>query len=257
MVVKTGQQQEVIALVRDSTPEQLGLAGLLWTRDAVAELLARRVVGCWLAETDPAICGQARREGGVVLWLDELGGGFGCGEALLGAGRPDPGHQADGKRFGATCSAPSLTRGWGGFASLWVVHRGNVGRLLRRLRRDCGGRRVHLIVDGHPVHRAKLVSAWLGRHADRIQLCFLPGYRPELDPVELLNHDVQANAAGRRRSRSAGELRDELQDNCVVGSGSHRSWSASSTIRQLGETTCLALVWAVLDRASLGWRGPP
>jgi hypothetical protein len=28
--------------------------------------------------------------------------------------------------------------------------------------------------------------------------------------VELLNHDVKANAAGRRRARSAGELRGEL-----------------------------------------------
>jgi transposase len=33
------QQQEVIALVRDATPDQLGLAGFLWTRDAVAELI--------------------------------------------------------------------------------------------------------------------------------------------------------------------------------------------------------------------------
>ena len=30
---------------------------------------------------------------------------------------------------------------------------------LGRLLRDCGGRKVHLIVDGHPVHRAKRVSA--------------------------------------------------------------------------------------------------
>jgi transposase len=82
---------------------------------------------------------------------------------------------------------------------------------LGRLLRDCGGRKVHLIVDGHPVHRAKLVSAWVGRHADRIELHFLPGYSPELNPVELLNHDVKANAAGRRRPRSAGELRNELQ----------------------------------------------
>jgi transposase len=81
---------------------------------------------------------------------------------------------------------------------------------LRRLLRDCGGRRVHLIVDGHPVHRSKLVSAWVGRHAERIELHFLPGYSPELNPVELLNHDVKANAAGRRRPRSAAELRDEL-----------------------------------------------
>jgi transposase len=105
---------------------------------------------------------------------------------------------------------------------------------LGRLLRDCGGRRVHLIVDGHPVHRAKLVSAWVGRHAEWIELHFLPGYSPELNPVELLNHDVKANAAGRRRPRSAGELRKELHGICVVGSGSQRSWSASSNIRRPG-----------------------
>ena len=102
------QQQELIALVRDSTPDQLGLAEFLWTRDAVAELIAQRY-GRWLARTTvggylrgwgfspqrpqhraleqnpaavralagrdrvPAICAQARREGGVVLWLDEMG----------------------------------------------------------------------------------------------------------------------------------------------------------------------------------------
>jgi transposase len=101
------QQQELIALVRESTPDQLGLAGFLWTRDAVAELisqrygllLARTTVGAylrgwgfspqrpqhraleqnpaavrrWLTTDDPAIRAQARRQGGVVLWLDEMG----------------------------------------------------------------------------------------------------------------------------------------------------------------------------------------
>src|ERR687897_399779 len=83
------------------------LAAFLWTREAVSELisqrygllLARTTVGAylrgwgfspqrpqhraleqnpaavrrWLAETYPAIRAQARREGGVVLWLDEMG----------------------------------------------------------------------------------------------------------------------------------------------------------------------------------------
>src|SRR5215208_5357805 len=44
------QQQEVIALVRETTPDQLGLAGLLWTREAVGELIARRY-GLRLART--------------------------------------------------------------------------------------------------------------------------------------------------------------------------------------------------------------
>jgi transposase len=44
------QQQELIALVRESTPDQLGLPGFLWTRDAVAELIGQRY-GLLLAPT--------------------------------------------------------------------------------------------------------------------------------------------------------------------------------------------------------------
>ena len=39
-----------MALVRDSTPDQLGLPGLLLTREAVAELIGQRYVR-WLART--------------------------------------------------------------------------------------------------------------------------------------------------------------------------------------------------------------
>jgi DDE superfamily endonuclease len=51
---------------------------------------------------------------------------------------------------------------------------------LHRLVRDLAGRKVHLILDGQPVHRAKLVSGWVAQRPTRIQLHFLPGYRPEL-----------------------------------------------------------------------------
>lgn len=35
---------------------------------------------------------------------------------------------------------------------------------------------------------------------------FLPGYSPDLDPGEMLNHDVRANAVGRRRPRNQRQL---------------------------------------------------
>jgi transposase len=240
------QQQEVIALVRESTPDQLGLAGFLWTRDAVAELLAQRygvwlarttvgaylrgwgfspqrpqhraleqnpvAVARWLAEEFPAIRAQARREGGVVLWLDEMGvrSDAAAGRSWAPVGRT-PVIKRTGKRFRVNMISAISNQGLLRFRLFTGSFTGAVFiDFLRRLLRDCGGRKVHLIVDGHPVHRAKLVSAWVGRHAERIELHFLPGYSPELNPVELLNHDVKANAAGRRRPRSAGELRQEL-----------------------------------------------
>jgi transposase len=147
----------------------------------------------------------------VVVWLDEMGSARMRRRAALGAGRPDPVIKGTGKRFGVNMIRAIANAGMlrfrlfpgrspercssASFAGCCAIARAG---------------RVHLIVDGHPVHRSRLVSAWVGRHADQIELHFLPGYRPELNPVELLNHDVKANAAGRRRPRSASELRDEL-----------------------------------------------
>jgi transposase len=240
------QQQELIALVRESTPDQLGLAGFLWTRDAVAELinqrygrwLARTTVGGylrswgfspqrpqrraleqnpaavrrWLAETYPAIRAQARREGGVVLWLDEMGvrSDAAAGRSWAPVGQT-PIIKRSGKRFRVNMISAISNAGRLRFRLFVGSFNGPVFiEFLGRLLRDCRGQKVHLIEDGHPVHHAKLISAWVGRHADQIELHFLPGYSPELNPVELLNHDVKANAAGRRRPRSASELRDEL-----------------------------------------------
>jgi transposase len=241
------QQQEVIALVRETTPDQLGLAGFLWTREAVAELIARRyglrlarttmgaylrgwgfspqkpqrraleqnpaAVRRWLAQDYPAIRAQARREGGVVLWLDEMGvrSDAAAGRSWTPVGQT-PVMKRTGKRFRVNMLSAISNAGrlrfrlfTGSFTAAVFID------FLRRLLRDCAGRKVHLIVDGHPVHRAKAVSAWVARHGERIQLHFLPGYSPELNPVELLNQDLKANAAGRRRARSAAELTKELR----------------------------------------------
>jgi transposase len=241
------QQQEVIALVREATPDQLGLAGFLWTREAVAELIARRygirlartTVGAylrawhfspqkpqrraleqnpaavrrWLEETYPAIRAQARREGGVVLWLDEMGvrSDTAAGRSWAPVGCT-PVVKRTGKRFGVNLISAVSNEGLLRFRLFTGSFRGPVlVDFLRRLVGDLAGRKVHLILDGHPVHHAKLVSGWVAQRPTRIELHFLPGYSPELNPVELLNHDVKANAAGRRRARTAVELTGELR----------------------------------------------
>ncbi len=245
--LSASQQQEIIALVRDSTPDELGLAGFLWTRDAVAELIAQRygvrlarttvglylhswrfspqkpkrraleqnpaAVARWLAETYPAIVAAAKRERGVVLWLDEMGvrSDAAAGRSWAPVGQT-PVVKRTGKRFGVNLISAISNGGLLRFRLFEGSFRGPVlVDFLRRLLRDLASRKVHLIVDGHPVHRAKLVSVWVGRRPARIELHFLPGYSPELNPVELLNHDVKANAAGRRRPRTVVELTGELR----------------------------------------------
>ena len=164
-------------------------------------------------ETYPAIRAQARREGGVVLWLDEMGvrADQAAGRSWAPVGQT-PVIKGTGKRFRVNMISAISNAGRLRFRLFVGSFNGPVFiDFLRRLLRDCEGRKVHLIVDGHPVHHAKLVSAFIGRHADQIELHFLPGYSPELNPVELLNHDVKANAAGRRRPRSAHTPRSQTR----------------------------------------------
>ena len=46
---------------------------------------------------------------------------------------------------------------------------------------------------------------------DDIELFFLPGYSPELNPDELLNQDVKSNALGRRRPGNQTEMTNDVR----------------------------------------------
>ena len=67
-------------------------------------------------------------------------------------------------------------------------------------------RKIYLIVDGHPVHRSKIITAWLEKNKETISTFFLPAYSPELNPDELVNQDVKSNALGRKRAHNRTEL---------------------------------------------------
>jgi hypothetical protein len=136
----------------------------------------------WLAETYPAIRARAKREGGLGLWLDEMGvrSDAAAGRSWAPGARPRSSRRT-GKRFRVTMISAVSNAGMLRFRLFGGSFSGPVFiDFLGRLLRDCDARKVHLIVDGHPVHRAKAVSAWVERHAERIELHFLPGDSPEL-----------------------------------------------------------------------------
>jgi len=84
-----------------------------------------------------------------------------------------------------------------------------LGRLLRLTRKT--RKKVFLIVDGHPVHKARSVSRWLAEHREQIRIFCLPSYSPELNPDELLNQDVKTNALGRVRPVNVQEMMDNVR----------------------------------------------
>lgn len=241
------QQGVIVTLVKERNPDQLKLPGFLWTRDAVMELIDQRfgvrlavttvgrylrawgftpqvpahralerdreAVEQWLKERYPKIRAKARRDGGILLWQDETGFRSQCshGRSWSPKGQT-PIKEASGQRFGV-----NMISALGNDGSLrFSLFEGKFNQFvfidfLKRLIDHHPDRKVHLIVDGHPSHRSKLVKAWVAEHGERIELHFLPPYSPDLNPVELLNHDVKANAVGRRRPRNLSELIAEVR----------------------------------------------
>ena len=236
------QQAQVAKAIRDKNPDQLRLPGFLWTRALVCELIDRRfgiritektagrylrawgyspqkparraleqhpeLVAGWLDERYPEIERRAYREGALILWADEMGlrSDHVAGRSWAPVGKT-PVIEGTGQRFGANVISAISNKGHLQFrvfkqrftAPMFIDF---LGRLVRHNK----GQKVILILDGHPVHRAKKVAAWVAAHAEQIELQFLPGYSPELNPTELLNQDVKTNALGRRRPRTQDEL---------------------------------------------------
>ena len=66
-------------------------------------------------------------------------------------------------------------------------------RLIRFMQRLTGTseRKAFLVLDNLKVHHGKLVSAWLEKRKDKIEVFFLPAYAPEYDPDEYLDHALK------------------------------------------------------------------
>ncbi len=81
-------------------------------------------------------------------------------------------------------------------------------RFLKRPERQVD-RLLFFIIDRHLVHRAKPVAAWLRQPGRNIRF-YLPSYRSELNPDELLNHDARSHI-GRQRSHEQTELKQRVR----------------------------------------------
>ncbi len=245
--LKSWQMAQLARTLREKSPEQVKLPFYLWTRDAVVELVERRygirvsrwtagrylkrwgftpqkpvrrafeqdeaAVRRWLEEEYPAIRRRAKAEGARIYWGDEMGlrSDHAAGRSFSPKGKT-PVIRATGKRFGCNMISAITNRGHLNFRVFDGRFTGAVFvDFLWRLVRQNKGRKVFLIVDGHPVHRARKVKAWLERHSEEIELFFLPGYSPELNPDEMLNQDVKSNALGRQRPRSVQELKASVR----------------------------------------------
>ena len=263
LYLKPYQAATVVRLITDRCPNQLQLPFMLWTREAVQDLIRRRcglqlsvwtvgrylarwgftpqkpvrrayeqdpaAVRRWLRREYPAIRALARRERATIFWGDETGM---RSDHQAGTSYGRRGHTpvipGTGKRFRCNMLSAITNRGKLAFR----VFKGRfttpvfldfLGRLVRQ-----HPRKVFLILDRHPVHLARAVAQWVGR-TRRLRLYFLPGYSPQLNPDELLNQDVKTNAVGRQRPRTQWELVGNVRR--FLWSAQHRPQKVRSYFR--------------------------
>lgn len=283
----------VVTLISNSSPEQLQLDFMLWTRQAVLDLIRRRFgvklslstvgrllrrwgltpqkpirrayerddaqVRHWLTDKFPAIRGRAKRENAEIYWGDQAG--FRSDDQR---GRSDskrgvtPVVLGTGKRFRCNTMTALTNRGHLAF----MVFKGsfNAGVLVNftsRLVKHHGAAKhrrgekpgkVFLILDAHRVHKSRKFKAWLTRNADRLEVFFLPGYSPELNPAEYLNHDTKA-AVSRARPGNAEEQRRVVRSHLSrhAARENARRWRTCSSTR--------ASATPPRDMSSIMWPG--
>ena len=85
---------------------------------------------------------------------------------------------------------------------------GFIALLTHFMRRRTG--RVYLVLDGHPAHRAKVVAQYVQNLKGRLELHFLPGYAPELNPDEFVWNHLKRQGVSKTPLRRDESLRSRV-----------------------------------------------
>ncbi len=96
---------------------------------------------------------------------------------------------------------------------------------LARLLRQAAGHKLILVVDGHPAHRGRQARTFVDERKDLLEVVYLPGYSPELNPAEYLTNDTKHGVLTRRPAtpdelvgRARSHLHRRQKQPCVVQS---------------------------------------
>lgn len=240
------QLAKLAKIVRDKDPRQLQFDYALWTLAMIREVIRRQfkvslsavsvgrlmkrlgftpqrplyrawqqdaaLVERWQTEDYPRIAARAKRERALIFFADESGVRSDHHAGTTWAPRgATPVVKATGARYGFNLLSAVSARGHFRF----MVTEGRVTATVFRdfLARLIAGvpKKIFLIVDGHPTHKARLVTQFVAAHADRLELFFLPPYAPQLNPDELAWAHLK-----HRLGRATTQTKTELKQRAIA-----------------------------------------
>lgn len=165
----------------------------------------------WLKEQYPGLRAQAKRQKAEIWFADEAGVRSDAHAGTTWAPRGQtPVVSSTGARFGLNIISAVSPRG--DFRFMCVHGRVDAGVFVEFLKRliHNAPRKIFLIVDGHPTHKAKKVRTFVASVSKRLQLFFLPPYSPELNPDELVWNDLKNNGIGGKALTGPAQLKREV-----------------------------------------------
>jgi transposase len=157
-----------------------------------------KAVRYWLRHTYPRIRALAKSVGARIFFGDEAGvrSDFHAGTTWAPKGET-PVVEANGQRFGWNMISAVSAKGEMRFMLVdRTIRAQEFIAFLRRLMTDLPYK-VFLIVDGHGIHRSRLVKEFVVSTEGRLALFYLPGYSPELNPDEFVWNDLKNHVVGK------------------------------------------------------------
>jgi transposase len=173
-------------------------------------------VRAWQEETYPEIRKRAKRRDAEIFFLDEAGirSDDPLGRTWAPRGKT-PIVQTSGQR--QSINVISAVNPSGAF---WF--KAYTGRLNAELFKEFLAdfmkyrkKPVIMIVDGHPSHKAKLIKKHIAKLEGRLELYFLPGYSPDLNPDEFVWNHMRNKGVTKKPLRKNEALRDRVESDLL------------------------------------------
>lgn len=241
------QKSRVRRWICGKNPRQYGFDFGLWTRKIVSALIAEKLgvtlgltavgrllhelgitpqkplrrayerdplaIENWKRKEYPRLKIRAKRRKAEIFFLDEAGV---RSDQVLGRTWGEKGKTPEVATSGQrqSINAISAVNARGAFWYEVYSGRFNATRFKDEfLKSFMRGRRrpVFLVVDGHPSHRAKLIASYVKQLKGRLELHFLPGYAPELNPDEFVWNYVKREGVSKKPLKRNESLRQRVE----------------------------------------------
>ena len=165
----------------------------------------------WQRETYPALVARAKREKAEIYFWDESGFRADAVHGKTWAERgKTPVVSRPGQHQGISAASAVNAKG----AFWFATYQGGLsGELFVELLKGLMYRRrkpLHLVVDGLPAHKNKVVKDYVASTDGRLTLHFLPGYAPDLNPDELVWSHAKRTGVARKPLHKGEKLEERV-----------------------------------------------